>query len=128
MNVGYTFSHYYQDLIIIMGEARRRKIQDPNFGQVRQKLTTGSFSNPFSSLREYVEHQTAQKGRGYLACNEKGCIYYGKDDYVGDEDELLLQSIQDYNPSTEVILVKQLVSQESLFTTSIIPLVELEKG
>ncbi len=125
--MGYTLDHYDQDSIIIMGEARRRKTKDPNFGKARQKLTTGSFANPFNSLREYVEYHTAQKGRGYLACAENGCCYYGKDNYVGDEDELLLQSIQDYNPHSEAILVQQVISTEAFFSTSIVPLVELER-
>lgn len=109
-----------------MGEAKRRKIQDPNFGKVKHKLTIGSFPNPSTSLREFVEYETAQKGRGYLACTEKGCFYYGKDDYVGDEDRMLLQSIQDYNVGEEVILVQQVIPQYSLFTTTIIPLLELD--
>ena len=109
-----------------MGEARRRKTKDPNFGKVRQKLTKGSFTNSFNSLREFVEYYTAQKGRGYLACAENGCFYYGKDDYVGDEDELLLQSIQDYKLHEEVILVRQVIASDSLFSTTIVPLAELD--
>lgn len=109
-----------------MGEARRRKTKDPNFGQVRQKLTKGSLTNPFKSLREFVEYHTAKKGRGYLACADNGCFYYGKDDYVGDEDELLLQRIQDYKLHEEVILVRQVMAKNSLFSTTIVPLAELD--
>jgi hypothetical protein len=111
-----------------MGDARRRKKQDPNFGKVRQKLVRGSFTNPFSSLREFVEYHTEQKGRGYLVCADNECFYYGEEDYVGDEDELLLKNIHNYNPHEEVVLVRQAIPQEPLFSTSVVSLLELEKA
>lgn len=109
-----------------MGEARRRKKQDSNFGKVRQRLKNGSFTNPFNSLREFVEYHTAQKGRGYLACGENGCCYYGKDDYVGDEEEVVLENIETYDPQKEVIFVQQTLPGDSIFESRIIPLTKLD--
>ncbi len=119
-----------------MGEARRRKKLDPNWGKqnkaknkVEVKNTTSeSNANPVnssSSLIEYVKENTALKGRGYLVCMQGKCLYYGKEDYVGDEDALLKEYVSTYKMDTEVVLVRQLVPNEALFGTEIVPLESL---
>lgn len=110
-----------------MGEAKRRKSKDSNFGKVSQKLNKGSFNISFNSLREFVEYSTAEKGRGYLVYAMNKCLYLGKDDYVGSEDEILLKSVQSYNLYKEVVLVRKvkIPLQDWKFDTSIIPIEEL---
>ena len=119
-----------------MGEARRRKNLDPNWGKQnrgRKKVevrdsTEQSNPNPVnssSSLIEYVKENTALKGRGYLVCMQGKCLYYGKEDYVGDEDALLKEYVSTYKMDTEVVLVRQLVANEALFGTEIVPLESL---
>ena len=108
-----------------MGEAKRRKVKDPNYGKVKQKVVKGSFSNSNNSLREYIEDSTKQKGRGYVACAKRGCVYYGRKDFLGDEDDFLKNAVRDYDPAVEAIVVRQLSPGSATFSTEVVPLDEL---
>ena len=113
-----------------MGEAKRRQKLDPNWGKQNKvkKLDLDSDvwkKNQAESLAEYVEKNTALKGRGYLACAHNGCIYYGEEDFLGDEDDLLKESVRTYQPDKEVVLVRQLVKGEAVFANEVVPLESL---
>lgn len=114
-----------------MGEAKRRKQLDPNWGKQNKiqklALNNGFLMNEAESLAEYVKQNTALKGRGYLACTQDKCFYYGLDDFLGDEDDLLKESVKTYQPDKEVILVRQVVKDEALFANEIVPLESLSK-
>ena len=95
-----------------MGEAKRRKKLDPTWGQPKE--TTNQVAkvakiresvpekpkkteNEAKNIIEYVKQNTLLKGRGYLAYAQGKCIYYGKEDYLGDEDDILKAFVQKYN-------------------------------
>lgn len=131
-----------------MGEAKRRKKLDPNFGkgfgrnqkQRKQKTTKNEAQNLRESdpekpkkkeneaenLIEYVKQKTLLKGRGYLAYAQGKCIYYGKEDYLGDEDDTLKAFVHKYNVETQVVLVRQTVPGSALFATEIVSLESLK--
>ncbi|MBW4533205.1 MAG: hypothetical protein KME09_04645 [Pleurocapsa minor HA4230-MV1] len=111
-----------------MGEAKRRKAKDPNYGQVKQKVVKGSFSNSYNSFREYIEDSTKQKGRGYVACCSLKCFYYGQQDFLGDEEDFLLKAVRNYDPGKEAIVVRQFSPNSPLFTTEVCPLDELNRS
>ena len=113
-----------------MGEAKRRKKLDPNWGKqdkTRKRLDSRqSFPlNPAKNLVEYVKDSTFLKGRGYLAYAEDKCFYYGRSDFIGDEDEALKEYVENYNPDTEVVFVWQVRKDSALFNTTIMPLESL---
>ncbi len=113
-----------------MGEARRRKKLDPNWGKQdkpRKRLDSRqSFPlNPAKNLVEYVKDCTFLKGRGYLAYAEDKCFYYGREDFIGDEDEVLKEYVKNYHPDTEVVFVWQVMKDSALFNTTILPLESL---
>lgn len=108
-----------------MGQSRRRKAKDPNYGKVKQELAKGSFKNSSNSLREYIEDSTRQKGRGYVACSSGKCLYYGRQDFLGDEEAFLLNAVRVYDPGKEAIVVRQLSPGVAMFGTEILPLDQL---
>ncbi len=109
-----------------MGEAKRRKQLYPNWGKQNQTKRIGSKNdfpmNEAKNLVEYVKQNTALKGRGYLACTQDKCFYYGQEDFLGDEDDLLKKYVNTYHPDREVVLVKQVTKGGALFTNEIVPL------
>ena len=109
-----------------MGEAKRRKAKDLSYGKVKQKVVKGSFSNSYNSFREYIEDSTKQKGRGYVACCSVKCLYYGQQDFLGDEEDFLLLAVRDYDPDKEAIIVRQFSPKSSFFTTEVCLLDELD--
>ncbi len=62
------------------------------------------------------------KGRGYLAYAQGKCIYYGKENYLGDKDDTLKAFVKKYNVETQVVLVRQTVPGSALFATEIVSL------
>ena len=105
--------------------------------------------NEAKNLLEYVQQNTALKGRGYLACTQekrgeiifgessssnlmspnsklKGfktpqkfnsfykCLYYGREDFLGDEDEVLKEYVKNYHPDREVVFVWQVMKDSAL--------------
>ena len=108
-----------------MGEAKRRKIKDPNYGKAKQKVVKGSFSNSHSSFRKYIEDSTREQGRGYVACLSGKCVYYGQQNFLGDEEDFLIKAVRDYDPSKEVVVVRQFSANSPLFTTQVCSLDEL---
>ena len=81
--------------------------------------------NQGKNLLEYVQKNTALRGRGYLACSQDKCFYYGREDFLGDEDETLKEYVKNYHPDTEVVFVWQMRKDSALFNTTIMPLSSL---
>lgn len=113
-----------------MGEAKRRKKLDPNWGKQNKVKRFNSSSdvwqkNEAKNLAEYVQKNTALKGRGYLACADNRCIYYGEEEFLGDEDEVLKEYVRTYEIDKEVVLVEQVAEGEALFSNGIVPLKSL---
>ena len=121
-----------------MGEAKRRKKLDPTWGQpkktpnqvekIRESVPEKpkETENEAKNIIEYVKQNTLLKGRGYLAYAQGKCIYYGKEDYVGDEDETLKAFVKKYNVDTQVVLVRQTIPGVALFATEIVSLNSLK--
>ena len=121
-----------------MGEAKRRKKLDPTWGKPKTTKNEAQNSrekvkekpqetkNEAENLMEYVKQNTLLKGKGYLACIEGKCLYYGKEDYLGDEDDTLKAFVEKYNVETQVVLVRQTVPGAALFATEIVSLESLK--
>ena len=121
-----------------MGEAKRRKKLDPTWGKPKEKKNKvekiresvqekpKETENEAENIIEYVKQMTFLKGRGYLAYAQGNCIYYGKEDYLGDEDDTLKAFVKKYNIDTQVVLVRQTIPGAALFATEIVPLESLK--
>ncbi len=77
--------------------------------------------NKAKNLLEYVRQNTALKGRGYLACSQEKCLYYGRENFLGDEDEVLKEYVKNYHPDREVVFVWQVSKDSALFNMTILP-------
>ena len=52
-------------------------------------------------------------------------MYYGRQDFLGDEEDFLRNAVQDYAPAREAIVVRQLSPNTALFGTEVVPLDKL---
>ncbi len=121
-----------------MGEAKRRKKLDPTWGKPQETTNQvenlresvpekpKEINNEAENIIEYVKQETSLKGRGYLAYAQGNCIYYGKEDYLGDEDDTLKAFVKKYNVDTQVVLVRQTIPGVALFATEIVSLESLK--
>ena len=58
-------------------------------GQTRNRVYSREilYIKEAKNLSEYVQQNTALRGRGYLALRQDKCFYYGREDFLGDEIE-----------------------------------------
>ncbi len=88
-----------------MGEAKRRKKLDSNFGK--------------NKLASFVTEQTLLKGRGILLISDFDCSYFSKKEYISEfvieanspaqaKYQSAVELIENYDPKSEVVVLSSI--------------------